>query len=312
MIFIIIYKKKCIFAKILSMGKRISIFLIGLLFSVVCSAQEGAPTPQDFYKYPNFAPGAGFEIDFSNNCTNFSIPIELRLFSVENQFNFALGERINLRKTNKDENQVQNFDYYCALRTPYINYEQYSTYVNARWNIVRFCDTNFVGIFVGAGYYFNINTAGKIFIDAPTQGPWLDDRNLPDHYMWQEGAGWQAYRCESLLHRISHSARLELGFTTPGIEISLYAMLALTNPVNLATADQTLYYDRYHRNDQLSTHPVTIAGGDETHEYSSYLPVRLADYAVLYNGLYDRVSVGFSLKAHLFTGYWTKLFKKKH
>lgn len=291
------------------MRKSLAVFLIGLIFSAVCVAQEGAPTPQDFYKYPNFAPGTGFEIDFSGNATNFSIPIELRLFSVENQYNFAIGERITLRKSNKDENPVQNYTYYCSLLNPYINYEQYSTYINARWNIVRFCDTNFVGIFVGAGYYFNINTAGKIFIDVPTQGPWQDDANnhyeLPDHYTWQEGTGWQTYRCESLLHRTSHSLRLELGFTTPGFEISLYGMMAMTNPVNLETASQTLYYDRNHQNDQLSSHAVTNTNG-----VTSYLPIKLSDYAILYNSLYDRFTIGFSLKAHLFTGYYKKLFHK--
>lgn len=293
------------------MRKRIAIFLIGLILNLMCVAQEGAPTPQDFYKYPNFAPGAGFEVDFSGNSTNFSFPIELRLFSVENQFNFSLGERITLRKTSKDENAVQDYTYYCALLNPYINYEQYSTYVNARWNIVRFCDTNFVGIFVGAGYYFNVNTNGKVFVDVPTQGPWLDSHHLLEHYNWQDGTGWQVYRCESLLHRISQSLRLELGFTTPGFEISVFAMMAVTNPVNLKTADMTLYYDRNHHNDQLSMHPVTIPDGETTNEYTSYLPIRLADYAVLYNNsLYDRVSVGFSIKAHLFTGYYKKLFHK--
>lgn len=291
------------------MRKSFVIFLIGLIFSTVCVAQEGAPTPQDFYKYPNFAPGTGFEIDFSGNATNFSIPIELRLFSVENQYNFAIGERITLRKSNKDENAVQNERYYCSLYNPYINYEQYSTYLNARWNIVRFCDTNFVGIFVGAGYYFNINTAGKIFIDVPTQGPW-DRHNMQSTYLWRDGTGWQTYRYEHLLNRTSHSLRLELGFTTPGFEISLYTMVSLTNPVNLGAISDTLWYDRNHRNDQLSDHPVSVASGDITHEATSYLPILLPDYAVLYSSLYDRFMIGFSFKAHLFTGYYKKLFHK--
>lgn len=293
------------------MGKRLAVFFIGLIFSAMCVAQEGAPTPQDFYKYPNFAPGTGFEIDFSSSATNFSIPIELRLFSVENQYNFAFGERITLRSFNPDNNPVQNEKYYCSLFNPYINYEQYSTCINARWNIVRFCDTVFAGLFVGAGYLFNINTNGKVFIDAPTQGPWLDHSHLPEHYIWQDGTGWQVYRCEGLFNRTSHSLRLELGFTTPGVEISVYGIMALTHPINLEFAGQTLYYDRNHRNDQLATQPVTIIDGEATHDYTSYLPICLSDYATLYNSLYDRVSIGFSVKAHLFTGYWKKLFGKK-
>lgn len=289
------------------MRKRVAVFLMGLILSAVCVAQKGAPTPHDFYKYPDLALGIGFETDFSLSATSYSVPVELRLFSVENRFNFALGERVTFRRPVPDENPVFDYTYYCTRYTPYINYEQYTTYLNARWNIVRYGDSVFAGLFVGAGFLVNVNANAEVFIDAPSQGPWLDHSRLPDHYTWQEGVGRQTYRCDELLNRFSYALRLELGFTTPGFEVTLYGTMALTTPVNFDVAGQELYYDRSHRNDQMSVSPVTIADGGTP----TYLPIRLADYAALQHSLYDRVAIGFSVKAHLFTGYWAKLFRKQ-
>ena len=293
------------------MKKGLSIVIFALISTVLCVAQQPSadvsPAPKSGSAHFDFAPGVGFEMDFSNACINYSFPLELRLFSVGNKFNFALGERITLHRGRVDENPVENFEYQSTLYSPYLSYDQFSTYLTARWNLLQFSDTDFVGIFVGAGYMGSINTSGKVFIDAPLQGPWTGA--VEEHYDWLYGAGLKAYRCDGLFKRLSHSLRLEIGFTTPGFEVSVYGIMSLTSPVDLMVASDTLWYDRTHQNDQLSKHQVKLDDGMPT----SYLPIVLANnHQALYNDVTGRITLGFSAKVFLGTGYFKSLFTKKH
>lgn len=292
------------------MKKGLLIALYVLITTALCVAQQPSsdvsPAPKNASSHFDFAPGVGFEVDFSRSCTNFSFPIELRLFSVGNKFNFALGERITLHRGNVDTNSYFVQEYYSFLQDPYLTYDQYSTYLTARWNLLPFSDTSFVGIFVGVGYMGSINTSGKVYIDAPMQGPW--ERAEEEVYTPICGAGLKAYRCDGLFKRLSHSLRLEIGFTTPGFEVSMFGLMALTSPVDLTVASTEMYYDRNHENDQLSKHPVVLEGDNKT----SYLPITLTDHLLLYNDVKGTVTLGFSAKVYLGTGYFKSLFTKKH
>lgn len=292
------------------MKKSLSIVLFALISMVLCVAQQPSsdvsPAARNAASHLDFSPGAGFEVDFSRSCTNYSFPIELRLFSVGNKFNFALGERITMHSGKVDENYYDVQKYYCFLQDPHLTYNQFSTYLTARWNVVPFSDTSFVGLFVGAGYMGSINTSGKVYIDAPVQGPW--EGAVEDHYDWLYGAGLQAYRCDGLFKRLSHSLRLEAGFTTPGFEVSVYGLMALTSPVDLTVASNELWYDCTHQNDQLSKREVKLEDGMKT----TYQPITLTDHLALYNDVTGRVTVGFSAKVFLGTGYFKSLFTKKH
>ena len=283
----------------MAMKKGLSILVSCLMVTALCCGQEVEPVAQESTpKAPlvlTFAPGAGFEMDFSRACINISIPIELRLLPVGHQFNFALGERFTLHRGHQDENAVFYQEYYSWLLEPYITYDQISTYLTARWNIIRFGGDNKVGIFAGATYFFNINTNGKVYLDAPQQGPW-HGADQPT-YEPMEGYGRRDYRCESLLNPVSHSLRIELGFTRPRFEVLLYAMLPVTSAVNLTTVSTELYYDRTHQNNELSLDPVTIEDG-----VTPYLPVTLlaeGGHQALYDDVLGRYTVGFSAKVYL-------------
>lgn len=291
------------------MKKGLLIVLTALVSTVLCVAQQPqadvSPAPKNAASHFDFAPGVGFEVDFSRSCTNFSFPVELRLFSVGNKFNFALGERITLHRGTVDTNVYEDYVYQSTLHHPYLTYDQFSTYLTARWNLLPFSDTSFVGIFVGVGYMGSINTSGKVYIDAPVQGPW--DGADQSQYDWLTGAGLKAYHYDGLFKRLSHSMRLEIGFTTPGFEVSLFGLMALTSPVDLTVASTEMYYDRNHENDQLSKHPVVLEDGK-----TSYLPITLTDHLLLYNDVKGTVTLGFSAKVYLGTGYFKSLFTKKH
>ena len=293
------------------MKRRLSILVSCLMSIALCYGQTGdspvQETPAGGQFVLSFTPGAGFELDFSRACTNISIPVELRLLPVGNHFNFALGERITMHRGRIEENTVSNYDYYSMLQEPYLTYDQISTYLTARWNIIPYGGDNKIGVFAGAAYFFNLNTNGKVYLDAPRQGPW-QGADQPT-YEWMDGYGRREYRCESLLNPVSHSLRFELGFTTPGFEVLLYAMLPMTNPVNLTTVSSELYYDRKHANNELSTVPVTVEDGT-----TPYLPVTLLQeggHQALYDDVMGRYTVGFSLKAYIGTGWFRSLFHKK-
>jgi len=283
----------------MAMKKGLTIIVICLMATVLCRGQEVEPAAQESSPEAplvlSFAPGAGFELDFSRACTNISIPVELRLLPVTGQFNFALGERFTMHRGRKDGNTYDDRDYFSWLEEPYVTYDQVSTYLTARWNIIPFGGDNKVGIFAGAAYFFNVNTNGKVYIDAPRQGPW-SGADQPT-YEWLDGYGRREYRCETLLNAVSHSLRFELGFTRPRFEVLLYAMLPITSVVNLNTVSNILYYDRTHQNNELSTEPVNIADG-----VTSYLPIILlkeGSHQALYDDVMGRYTVGVSVKVYL-------------
>ena len=299
----------------MAMKKGLTIIVICLIVTVLCRSQESeAVSLEEAPKAPlvlSFAPGAGFELDFSRACTNISIPIELRLLPVGHQFNFAIGERITMHRGRRDENPIFFRDYYTWLEEPYLTYDQVSTYLTARWNVIAYGGDNRIGLFAGATYLLNVNTNGKVYLDAPQQGPW-PPYPIQDVYEPLKGYGLRDYRCESLLNPISHSLRLELGFTTPGFEVLLYAMLPMTNPVNLTTVSSELWYDRTHVNNELSTEPVPTVLEDGS--ITPYLPITLLDndsHLMLYDDVMHRYTLGFSAKVYVGTGYFKGLFRKK-
>ena len=295
------------------MKKGLSFLVSCLMMIALCSAQESGTAPSTASGNAplvlSFAPGAGFELDFSHSCTNFSIPVELRLLPAGNQFNFAIGERFTMHRGQQDENTVFFHEYYSWLEEPYLTYEQISTYLTARWNVIRYGGENKVSIFVGVTYLFNVNTNGKVFLDAPQQGPW-PPYPTQDVYEPMNGYGLREYRSESLLNPVSHSFRFELGFGTPAFEVLLYAMLPITNPVNLNTVSTELYYDRTHSNNELSFYPVEIEDG-----ISPYLPVTLlqeSGHQALYADIMQRYTWGFSAKVYLGTGWLRSKLKGKN
>lgn len=294
------------------MKRRLSILVSCLMSIALCYGQTGESPVQETSAggqfVLSFTPGAGFELDFSRACTNISIPVELRLLPVGNHFNFSLGERITIHRGHKEADPVFDQRYYSWLEEPYLTYDQISTYLTARWNIIPYGGENKVGLFAGAAYLFNLNTNGKVYLDAPQQGPW-PPYPTQERYDPMDGYGRREYCCESLLNPVSHSLRFELGFTTPGFEVLLYAMLPMTNPVNLTTVSSELYYDRTHANNELSTVPVTVVDGT-----TPYLPITLlqeGSHQALHDDVMGRYTVGFSLKAYVGTGWFRSLFHKK-
>lgn len=295
------------------MKKGLSILVSCLFSMVLCYGQEvETPSQEASAGSPvvlSFAPGAGFEVDFSRACTNISIPVELRIFPVTGHFNFAIGERFTMHRGRLDTAAVFDRRYYSWLEEPYMTYNQISTYLTARWNIIPYGGDNKVALFAGATYLLNLNTNGKVYIDAPRQGPW-PPYPTQETYTPVEGYGLRAYRSESLLNPVSHSLRFELGFTTPGFEVLVYAMLPMTNPVNLNTVSSELWYDRTCQNNELSTQPVIIEDG-----ISPYLPITLLTedgHQAFYDDVMHRYTLGFSLKAFIGTGWFRSLFHKKN
>lgn len=293
------------------MKRGLSILVSCLIAISLCYGQDTEPPAQEASANGqfvlSFAPGAGFEVDFSRACTNISVPVELRLLPVGGSFNFAIGERITMHRGHKDADPVFDQRYYSWLEEPYLTYDQISTYLTARWNIIPYGGENKVGLFAGAAYLFNLNTNGKVYLDAPRQGPW-PPYPTQERYDPMDGYGLREYRCEALLNPVSHSVRFELGFTTPGFEVLLYAMLPMTNPVNLTTVSSELYYDRTHANSELSTVPVTVVDG-----ITPYLPITLlqeGSHQALYDDVMGRYTLGFSLKAYIGTGWFRALFHK--
>lgn len=291
--------------------KRVLLIMLSCLMSTaLCFGQEAEGSVVENSAKTSlvlsFAPGAGFEMDFSRACTNISIPVELRLLPVGSQFNFAIGERVTMHRGHQDPNTVFDQRYYSWLEEPYLTYDQITTYLTARWNIIPFGGENKIGLFAGASYLFHLNTNGKVFLDAPRQGPWTG-ADQPN-YEPLNGYGRRDYRCETLLNAVSHSLRVELGFTTPGFEVFLYAMLPVTSAVNLTTVSSELYYDRTHRNAELSTVPVAVSDGP-----TSYLPVTLlqeGSHQALYDDVMGRYTLGFSAKMYIGTGWFRGLFRK--
>ena len=293
------------------MTKRLLLLLSCLMSLMLCHAQtstdsssdEGRDTPLQL----SLAPAAGFEVDFARPCTNVALPIELRLLPASHRFNFAIGERIALHRGHADADPVADQRYYSWLMEPYINYDQISTYLAARWNIITCGGDDKVGLAVAAAYLFNVNTNGKVYLDAPRQGPW-PPYPTQSVYEWMDGYGLRPYTAQELLNHYSHSLRLDMVIGTPGFEFSVYAMLPLTSAVNLETASTEMYYDRTYANSELSTNPVTLQDG-----ISPYLPVTLlaeGRHLYLYNDIMQRYTIGFSLKLYAGTGYFRSLFKK--
>lgn len=284
------------------MNKGLLILLNCLMSMAICYAQEtGNPTTENSGQSPlvlSFTPGAGYEMDISSACRNFSFPLELRLLPPTGHYNFAIGERFTIHRGTVDEETYRDQRYLSFLLDPYITYDQISTYFSAQWNIIPYGGDNRLGLFAGATYLLNVNTNGKVFIDAPLQGPWAD---VTDTYEWIDGTGRREYHCEGLLNTVSHALKLEAGFHTSWLKLSLFAMLQLTNPVNLTTASTELYYDRTHQNTELSTTPVVVQDG-----VTPYLPITLLsnyNHISLYNDIMHRYTLGFSLKAYLPTAH---------
>lgn len=247
--------------------------------------------------------GTGFEMDFSGVGHGWAIPIEFRLMSPESNFNFYFGERMSRYYVMPDSTAAFVPKYYSMLMAPYYSFSQFSTYLTARWNLVPYSARDRFALYVGAGYMFNINANEKIYIDVPQQGPFAG-AVLPT-YTPMLGSGWQTYRCEEFLNPVSHSLRLEAGFGTPGFEVSAYALLALTSPVNLDVATATMYYDRTGENNEMATHEV-----DAGLAVNPYLPVNMLDYTRMAESFYSRWSFGFSFKFYFMSGYYKQLFNK--
>lgn len=275
-----------------------------LAVTALCAAQPQGGGSSAGSNLLSFAPGTGFEVDFSRHCVNYSVPVELRLFSVKNSFNFSVGERFSFHKAKPDQGLYPSYTYYSTLHNPYINYKQFATYLAARWNIIPATDTSRVALFAGAAYLFCLNADGRVFVDVPQQGPW--DGADQTTYDWMLGSGWQEYGCNRLLNTVSHSLRLELGVTTPAVELSLFGVLPLSSPVNLDYADRTLYYDRNHLNTAMMDHPVTHSDGP-----APYLPIRLTDSRNVVEGLSDRFTLGFGLKVFIVPKYYRNLFARR-
>ena len=292
------------------MKKGLTILFMCLMSMALCHAQgQGVSEVDTSENAPfilSFTPGVGFDIDFSAACRNISIPVELRLLPATRHYNLAIGERITLHRGTIDEETYRDQRYLSFLLDPYITYDQISTYFAAQWNIIPYGGENRLGLFAGATYLLNVNTNGKVFIDTPLQGPWP---GVTDTYEWIDGSGRREYHSEALLNPISHSLRLEAGFFTAGLQISVYALLQLSNPVNLTTASTELYYDRTYQNTELSTSPVEMEDGQ-----SPYLPITLIDndnHQALYTDIMHRYTLGFSIKTYIGSGWYRSLFGKK-
>lgn len=183
----------------------------------------------------------GFGADFavSDDAFNFGFPIELRLNAVNDRFTFRVGERFSFHEGGDDS--AIYFDPYFAeyMWQPTIGFTQFSTYAAVRWNFLDFNEEYDPVLFVGLGYYLNVNTNGRAYLDIPSIS-YISGREV---YDWGNGRDFKRYSFDNLVNPISHTLRVEFGVECTFLELSLFLNIDITKPYNFSNAAKDVYYD---------------------------------------------------------------------
>lgn len=256
------------------------------LVAVLLTATSVFGQEKEVRKTNPYAVGIGFDVDGSLGAVNIGVPLELRIGRVTDPFTLHIGERISYH-TGGDSSEVYWDTYYnMYLCMPTVSFTQFSTYVLGRWNAYR--DKDFFA-FVGAGYYFNLNTRGTVNIDIPNVS-YIGGF----HYTYNDEL--RRFWCSDMLNPVSHSLRFELGCGMPLFDFTIFMSVDLTGNFDRNVVRNELYFDRNCVERDMLPQPVSAPG-------SSYTAINLASIKDIDNATRDRVFFGVGLKFYLFSGY---------
>lgn len=183
--------------------------------------------------------GFGFDFSASYKAFNFGFPIELRLNDVYDRFTFRIGERFSFHDGGDDSAIYYDPYFLTDMWQPTVGFTQFSTYAAVRWNFLHFDDEWDAVLFAGLGYYFNVNTRGRVDLDIPS----ISYISGTEVYDWGSGRDFKRYRFDDIINPISHTLRVELGVECAYFELSMFLDIDITKPYNFANASQDVYYD---------------------------------------------------------------------
>ena len=230
--------------------------------------------------------GLGFDFSVSYSAINFAIPVEARFGDVDDNFTFRIGERISWNHGGDDSNIYYDpyFDFW--LNEPEVAFTQYSTYAALRWNFIHFLDNPNGALFLGVGYYFNVNTLGRAYLNNPSIA------FINNNYVYEYRSCSDRYHYDELINPISHSLRLEFGVECDFFELSLFGSFDLTSPYNWDGVHSNVYYDPYHADQVLHNDPQVS---------SSYLCANLGSFTEVHQAARDIGYFGMAIKFFLFS-----------
>lgn len=232
--------------------------------------------------------GVGFDCDFGLGTSNYAIPIELRIGKPNNTFNIAFGERISFHNGGNDSAVYYDPAYGFGLYEPMVKFTQFSTFVGTRWNVWH---SNQMSIFFGFIYYLNVNGMGRVMIDVPhtsyINGNIVYTSSKEDRHR---------FYYDEMMHRISHSARFELGFNLNIIELVGFVSCDITPNFKKDLLDYDIYYDPTASDRDISSYPV-----------NGYSAINLRSIEGVDDAIMDRFFIGFAIKLYFGTGYLKSL-----
>lgn len=235
--------------------------------------------------------GVGFDLRVSDQAYNFGIPVELRILSPSDDFTIHVGERVSFHYGGDDSTDYYDNYFGMWLWQPSVGFTQFSTYLDVRWNFFHVSEKD--ALYFGLGYYFNVNTFGRAYIDVPNvsyiSGRYQYSYNR-DHPL--------RYHFDDLVNPVSHTLKAELGFEASFLEVSLYCTFDVTKPYKRAVADSYKAYD-------VTGHDRSIRDYSFTND-SRYLGVNFYSFNSIADAVRDLCYFGISLKVFLFGDSWQR------
>lgn len=236
--------------------------------------------------------GLGIDFRVSRDAFNFGFPIEVRLLPPSAPFSFRIGERISIHEGGRDSSDYYDPYFRRWLWKPTLGFTQFSTYCEGRWNFLHFSQKD--ALYVGVGYYFNVNTQGRVYLDIPNVA------FINNQYVWDASRHKTTrYWFDDLLKPVSHTLKIEVGVEASFMELSMFCTFDLVKPYELSALYNNVNYDIEARDRNIYTgdpHP-----GDNRYVASNFSSFREIDHAI-----HDLCYFGMALKFYIFGGAWDR------
>lgn len=229
--------------------------------------------------------GVGADFRVSRSAFNFGFPVELRLFSPNDKFTLRIGERFSFHRGGNPEIDYYDPYYDAYLFEPELRFTQFSTFFGVRYNVLKLDHEGTGAWFVGAGYFLNINTLGKIVMDRPSVA-FINNR-----YVYDGGnRGFEKFDCPDIVNPISHTLQIETGLEFSFMEISLFLDIDLTDSYNRSVVKSNLYYDANGFDHTIRDTPLS----------SNYIGANFASFREINKAISDICFFGMAIKFFIY------------